>query len=302
MVVDNYVDILSKSDKRIKRLRIDFHFDPRGGIVQGEGGLCLVIDTFSGKKRMSRVMVDAAFESEVVIHNMKLLGIDPSTIDAVLLSHGHPDHFGGLVGVLESIGHKVPLVVHPDAFIPRSIITNITRADRFNQKLTRSSLRQAGAVLNETNKPVRLGHAIYTTGEVERRLSFERDVPKGRFQVIDGRLVPDEIRDDTNVLVNVRNKGLIVVSPCGHSGVVNTTIYARKIAGVRTIYCVIGGFHLGHPDIPKNKIDKTIDALLRLDARRIVPIHCSGLECKFKTMEKANDRFISAGAATVLNF
>lgn len=302
VVVDNYVDMLSANEEHVKRLRMDYQFSPKGGIVQADSGICFVIDTFNGKTLMSRVMIDSGFESSVTLHNMKLLGIDPKSIEHVLLSHGHPDHFGGMLGVLRAIHHKVPFTVHSDAFIPRSIITNITRADWINKKLTKAALGKNGAVIKETSKPAKLGYAIMSTGMVERKIEFEKEVPKGRFQIIGGKLIPDEIKDDTNIVINVKGKGLIVLSMCGHSGIINTVRYAQKITGVKKIYCVMGGFHLGHPDIPKGKIEKTVNELVKMDAKYVVPLHCSGLNFKFKMMQKAPSRFISSGSGTVMDF
>lgn len=302
VVVDNNVDILSANSEHIKRLRLDFHFNPEGGIVQADAGICLVIDTFKGDERKSRVLVDGGFEGSVVLHNMKLLGIDPTTIEQVILSHGHPDHFGGINEVVKAIGHKVPFVVHPDAFIPRSIKTDITQADWINRGLNRELLEKSGAILNETSEPVDLGFAVRSTGVAERNIDFEKQVPRGRFQVIDGKEIPDEIIDDTNVVINVRNKGLIVISLCGHSGLINTIKHAQKISGSEKVHAAIGGFHLGHPDIPEDKIEKTINELVKLDARYVVPLHCSGLNFKFKMKEKVPQAFISGSSATVLSF
>lgn len=302
VIVDNNVDMLSANSEHIKRLRMDYHFNPEGGVVQADAGICLLVDTYKNGERKSRVLIDGGFESSVVLHNMGLLGIDPSTIEHVLLSHGHPDHFGGINGVLRAIGHKVPFVVHPDAFIPRSIVTDITKADHINRELRRDRLQEDGAILNETSEPVDLGYAIMTTGVADRKIDFEKQVPKGRFQIIDGEQIPDEIMDDTNVIINVKDKGLIVISLCGHSGLINTIKHAQKITGVEKIYTVIGGFHLGHPDIPKDKIGKTIDELGKMETNYVVPMHCSGLEFKFKMKEKMPEAFIAGSSATVLSF
>src|ERR1700754_492412 len=118
---ENFIDILLPSTPALRRYNMDQHFDPKCGELQAENGFCLLIETVF-QSTLSTVLFDTGLTADVVLHNADVLGVDLRRVDAVVLSHGHPDHFGGMIGVLEAIRHPVPVIVHPDAFSPRMIV------------------------------------------------------------------------------------------------------------------------------------------------------------------------------------
>jgi 7,8-dihydropterin-6-yl-methyl-4-(beta-D-ribofuranosyl)aminobenzene 5'-phosphate synthase len=302
IVVDNYIDILTPSQPPIRRFGLDYHFHPRGKVVKADAGLCLVIDVYKGSSR-KRILADGAFSSDVVLNNMEIGGIDPATIDEAYLSHGHPDHFSGLPGVLEATGHPVPLYVHPDAFIPRAIVpvSGFTMS-YINRELTVERLAAAGGRTVLMSSPMQIGPGLMTTGQIERKLDFEEDVPEGRYRVIEGGLEPDEILDDTALICHVEDRGLFVISFCGHSGIINTIRHAQKITGVDKVFAVIGGFHLGHPGVSAEKIDSTLAAMKDLGIEFLAPCHCSGLIFRRKAAEFLPEAYADVGAATLIEF
>ena len=309
IVDDAYVDMLTNdqalADGRgyVKRHGLNYHFMPGSVPVQADGGFCLVIDVYRGL-RHKRILIDGGYCTEIVLHNMELMGIDPATIDAAVLSHGHPDHLTGLTGVIKAIGHEVPLYVHPDAFIPRSILQpDGYSMDYINRALSRQALTEAGARIVEITQPVEIAPGFMLTGEIERVEEFEKEVPGGRVRFVDGRMEPDPIVDDIGFVANIKDKGLLAATMCGHAGIVNTVRHCCKIAGGENkVFGAMGGFHLGHAAVSQEKINTTVQRLKEMDAQVVIPLHCSGMVTRLRVAEVLPEAYISAGAATVLEF
>ncbi|WP_440950573.1 MBL fold metallo-hydrolase [Methanosphaerula subterraneus] len=137
------------------------------------------------------------------------------------------------------------------------------------------ALKSAGADLYQREDPSTLaeGHLL-VTGEVERTTSFEKGMP-GMEAMIDGRWVVDPILDDQALVINIQNKGLVVISGCAHAGIINTVEYAKKITGISTVHAVLGGFHLTGPAF-EPIIQPTIDEMKRIDPDYILPMYCTG--------------------------
>lgn len=175
---------------------------------------------------------------------------------------------------LSSAPRKVPLVLHPDAFLQRRMKSPATGIVDLPQ-IDAVALQSAGADLYQRKEPSTLaeGHLL-VTGEVERTTSFERGMP-GMEALIDGRWVVDPILDDQALVINIQDKGLVVISGCAHAGIINTVEYAKKITGISTVHAVLGGFHLTGPAF-EPIIRPTIDEMKRIDPDYILPMHCTG--------------------------
>lgn len=202
------------------------------------------------------------------------MGISFAGIEAVVLSHGHYDHIGALDCVVSGAGHQIPLIAHPDAFLRRR--RNVPGKGIFNQRFPDAvALKKAGADIKMRSEPSTLaaGH-ILVTGEVERKVQFEKNLPGAEIQP-DGKWIPDSIRDDQALMVNVRDKGLVVLSGCAHAGIINTVEYAKKITGIDRVHAVLGGFHLSGKAY-ENVVPPTIDAMMKINPDYIVPMHCTG--------------------------
>lgn len=192
-----------------------------------------------------------------VIHNADIFGIDFALIDGVILSHGHFDHFEGLPNILKKISSSrrtsagIDLIVHPDAFLKRwEVYNDGNRAQMPN--LDEEHLKKLGAVIHKrtgvTFLPSCESPSLLVTGEIPRETNFEKGFP---FQHVENQignkttLVPDPlVRDDQAVVVNVKEKGLVILTGCGHSGIINTINYAMKVTKVNKVHAVVGGFHL----------------------------------------------------------
>jgi len=269
VLVDNYTDLtappMTPVDHRLP-------FDPCCTLLAEHGFSCL-IRTFSGKKEHS-VLFDAGLSHDCLLHNAQHLGLDLHEIEAVVLSHGHFDHTGSLADIFSGAGRQVPLIVHPDAFLIRRL-NNPAKGPVELPRLNKLALKKAGADILLRKEPSALaaGH-ILVTGEVERTTPFEKGFP-GMEAFPDDRWTPDPINDDQALVINVKEKGLVVISGCAHAGIINTVEYARKITGVGKIHAVMGGFHLTGP-LFEPVIQPTIDAMMRINPDYLVPMHCTG--------------------------
>ena len=227
-----------------------------------------------------------------MLHNARLLGVDLHDVDAVVISHGHPDHFGGIQGVLEAVGHPTPVVIHPDAFNPRMIVKKHLTLPMINIGLSREAIRSGGGHLMEARESIPLGPGLLTSGQMQTIADVEFEVPAGRLCVCDnGAVTADEINDHQVLGIDVEGHGLIVIDPCGHRGVVSAVEHMRKLTGTQQVHGVLGGFHTGHPGISDTRIDATANALADLGAALIAPMHCSGFRMKKAVAEASPDAF-----------
>ncbi|MFB7493758.1 MBL fold metallo-hydrolase [Streptomyces sp. NPDC056161] len=265
-----------------------------------ENGLCFLVETFT-ESGSSTILFDAGLTSEVVLHNARHLGVDLHEVEAVVLSHGHPDHFGGINGVLRAIGHPTPVVVHPDAFDPRMIVTSHTTLPMINIGLTREGIRASGGQPMEARGSVPLGPGLRTSGEMRTTADFEFEAPAGRLCVhADGRVEADDIEDHQVLGIDVEGHGLIVIDPCGHRGVVSSVEHMRALTGTEKVHGVLGGFHTGHPGISTGWIENTAKALAAYEPQLIAPMHCSGFPLKKAVSDLAPEAFALITAGTVL--
>ncbi|MGB6591725.1 MAG: MBL fold metallo-hydrolase [Candidatus Nitrosopolaris sp.] len=241
-----------------------------------------------------------------------VFGIDLDQIEGIILSHGHFDHFTGLTNIIRKISSRrtapVNLFVHPDAFLKRWIVfpdgkrVKMPLLDEMHlENIGLRVHRNTGVVLlpNE-NSPL-----LLLTGEIPRDTSFEKGFP---FQYVENdnekNLTPDPlVKDDQALVTNVRNKGLVILTACGHSGIINTINYAKKITGINQIHAVVGGFHLpADGGIHEQGIEPTLKELKRADPQYIVPCHCTGWKATNRIIETFPEKFIQTGVGTTFNF
>jgi 7,8-dihydropterin-6-yl-methyl-4-(beta-D-ribofuranosyl)aminobenzene 5'-phosphate synthase len=288
-LMDNYVDLLLEDTDRVLRpARAEGGEIPTDTLL-AEHGLSLLVTVYSGEKRHT-ILFDTGYSPVGVPHNMEMLGVDPEEIETVVMSHAHMDHTGALYPILERIPQEIPLVVHPHAFVfPRYLQREDGVKRRFPRTLIRENLTDAGVAVVESRGPARIAEGmVLVTGEVERTTPFEKGMPNAVMEK-DGRLEPDPINDDQALVMLLEGKGLVVISGCSHSGIVNTLLYARKVMGVEEIYAVMGGFHLSGP-LFEPIIDATIAAVKEMGPRVIVPMHCTG----WKATRRFHDAFAAA--------
>ena len=234
----------------------------------------LVTVTRSGHDH--HLLFDAGMTPDGLRDNMRRLGLSPFDIELAVLSHGHSDHVTGLDGFIRCVGpSNLPLIVHPGAFSKRRIaIPGLLELELPSP--SRSALREAGLDVVERRQPSLLfDKSVLITGEVDRTTDFERGMPFHEA-LSDGAWAPDPlILDDQALIVNVARHGLIVLTGCGHAGIVNIVRYARRLTGVDTVAAIVGGFYLSGPAF-EPIIKPTVEALADIGAEAIIPAHCTG--------------------------
>lgn len=288
VLVDNRADLIVKSTETVKR----FMDRP----LLAEHGFAALIDL---KDAGERILWDAGFTEISLPENLRRMKIDPGTITNIAISHGHGDHTAALVKVLKSMdvrpearrweedvsgeeidrwlsGHGVPVVAHPAIF--RERWGKRKDGSWFGPSMAppRATWEEAGARLILSADPYRLSPGCWTTGAVPR-LSFEQFGVSKNIAYREGdAFIQDDIADDQAIVLNLKNKGLVIVAGCAHSGIINTIDRAREISGVDRVWGVIGGFHLARAN--DEEIQRTIEAMMAIAPTIIVPSHCTGFK------------------------
>lgn len=234
--------------------------------IWAEHGLSYWVD--SGK---ARVIFDTGASGVVLEHNANMLGIDVAKADAIVLSHGHIDHVGGLETVLRMVP-LVPIYMHPDAPNPKftGVPGKMHRSDTLY--FVGRKFRESGRKIIESREPVEVASGIWMTGEVPRTNDFENT--GGPFFKEMERTNPDPLPDDQSLYIPT-DKGTIVVTGCAHSGLINTLDYVRKLTNAAPIRFVIGGTHL--ESASPERMERTFAELKRLGVTEIHPCHCTGM-------------------------
>jgi 7,8-dihydropterin-6-yl-methyl-4-(beta-D-ribofuranosyl)aminobenzene 5'-phosphate synthase len=224
-----------------------------------------------------RVLFDTGVSESGMVENMRRLGLDPKDIEAVVLSHGHFDHTMGLHGLARAVGGRraLPLALHPDAWLRRRLAVE-GRDPLPLPALSAPAVRAAGFEVIEDRRPsFLLGGALLITGEVDRTTDFERGFPPHQA-LREERWEPDPlVADDQAAILNVEGRGLVVITGCGHAGVVNIIRHAQRLTGIDKVYAVIGGFHLSGASVDR-LIAPTAKALAAIAPQVLVPAHCTG--------------------------
>ncbi len=235
--------------------------------LRAEHGLSFWIE-YGGK----HILFDTG-QSDLVLYNARLLGIDLSAADAIVLSHGHYDHTGGLGEILD-IAPESRLYFHPAALEAKYSIKNgRSRQTGISESLKNRLLREeeAGRVCY-TEKAQEVGAGIMVTGEIPRKCSFEAS--GGRFYLDSQGEEPDRLVDDQALFLET-GAGVVVVFGCAHAGAVNTLYYVKELSKGR-IHAVLGGMHLVNAG--DERIARTIEVMERIDIKKIGAAHCTGLK------------------------
>ena len=262
------------------------------GNFRSEHGLSIWIEY--GNRR---VLFDTG-PNDAVLKNAKLLGINLKQTDAIVLSHGHYDHAGGLEAVL-NIAPNAIIYLHPAALEPKfsqknGQVREIGMSDSTKNLI--GALAENGKVV-WTRKPTQVFPGLFVTGRIPRNSDFE-DVG-GAFFVDKNCHEPDLLPDDQALVLNLP-KGMVVFLGCAHAGVINTLDYVAKLSREKCTCTVIGGMHLLNTS--SERIEQTIGALGQFDVQRIGMAHCTGKEAVKRFRETFPSRCFKCLAGTRVKF
>ena len=241
-------------------------------------------------------LMDVGPSGEALLHNVDVMDVNLEDVDVVALSHGHYDHTGGLIDALKRIKKRVPVIGHPTVFEPKLSLMPHLRL--IGAPFSATEVEAVGGVPVLVTDPVKIAEGITTTGEVPRCTAFE--TVSGFWAAHNGRLLDDVMLDDQSLVIDVEDKGLVVIAGCAHAGIVNTIKYAQKITGNSRVHAVMGGFHLWSAD--NNRIQATVDELEKLDLKFVAPCHCTGKKAIKKIAEAYGDRYYPLRMGDTIEF
>jgi 7,8-dihydropterin-6-yl-methyl-4-(beta-D-ribofuranosyl)aminobenzene 5'-phosphate synthase len=293
VITDNYYDALRQDAGPATRYRTR-----PGASVHAEHGLSYFVQTVA-EGRTSSFMFDYGADAGGVLNNIRALDIDFGAVDALGLSHGHHDHWGGLTEILKQNGSRIrkdtPLYLGEEAFAHRFALRPSGELNDIG-RLDRAEIEGTGAVrIVEIDGPTQIVPGAYLCGPIERVTEYEH-VPSSLLIERDGKLEQDQFYGEQAIAFVVKGKGLVVLSGCAHAGVVNTVRHAQKITGVSRLHALLGGFHL--VNAPPETIEATVADIKAMSPDYVVPAHCTGFEATVRLREEMAGRFILNTAGT----
>lgn len=297
-VVDNYIDSLRRDDAVARRYN---HVVARKmPDLRAEHGLAHLVQV-EREGETSRVAFDFGLTADSLNHNFAELGLDASTIDALALSHGHRDHFGGLMGFLHAHRRHMrrDLAFHAgvDHFLPRF---NQRGDDAvYTGRLDRQEIERYDVAVRIATEPTLVAEGLLLSGEMHAQEPFET-IPAYMRVERDGVLAPDTFIGEQTLVAHVRGRGLVVVTSCSHRGVVGICRHATRVTGVPRVHAVVGGFHLSGLD--DERITTVVDAFRDLEVDHIVPQHCTGIEAIAAIRYRLGGRLVVSSVGTTFSF
>ncbi len=291
--------------KAIDEIYIRIIVDGKASVrnLMGEAGFAALVDIFYDDMSNIRLLFDTAGATPALMHNLKVGEIDSTSIDMIILSHGHWDHVGGLMDVLSWTGNRTPVLYHPNALAPKIFTADDGKEQDVGiKKYFSTDELQSSTEVIETTEPYLIGEGIWTTGEVPRTNDFEKltgNLTKVHT-IKDGKKIPDEVEDDLSLIFQLKDGSVVILAGCCHAGIANTMNHATTITGTSSIVAVTGGLHLYNAS--KERLTKTIEHLKGFPLTTLAPCHCTGLRGQAALMYAFEDIFKEIGVGSTLKF
>src|SRR5215831_16461056 len=266
--------------------------------LMAEHGFSALVSVRIGSTTTS-VLFDTGLSPDAMITNADRLGVDLSDVNAVVLSHGHFDHAGGLAGLASRRGTtSLPMVVHPLVWTRRRLALPGGSPQEW-PTLSKRALASEGFEVIERRQPsLLLNGSVLITGEVDRTTDFERGMPPSHQRWSNSTWEPDPlVLDDQALVVHVRGKGLLVVTGCAHAGAVNIVRHAQRLTAVPRLHALIGGLHLNGAHFAPS-IAPTVEALTALAPDLLVPGHCTGWQAQHTLAAALPNSWIQGSSGT----
>ncbi|HEX4016543.1 MAG TPA: MBL fold metallo-hydrolase [Frankiaceae bacterium] len=305
-LVDNTYDALLTSDERVTRSAFNagsasapqFEAGRTNVGLMAEHGFSALVTVRRGD-RETTILFDTGLSPDAMVVNADRLGVDLSAIQAVVLSHGHFDHAGGLAGLAGKRGVRgLPMVVHPGVWTRRRFAIPGREAEEL-PTLSKRALASEGLEVIERREPALLvDGCVLITGEVDRTTDFERGMPPAHQAWTGTEWQPDPlILDDQALVVHVRGRGLVVLTGCAHAGAVNIVRHSQRLTATPELHALLGGLHLGGPAF-EPIIGHTVSALAKLSPALVVPGHCTGWRAQHALAAALPDAWVAGSSGS----
>jgi 7,8-dihydropterin-6-yl-methyl-4-(beta-D-ribofuranosyl)aminobenzene 5'-phosphate synthase len=288
-------------------------------VFHNQWGLSLFLETQRAQETRA-LLLDFGYTATALVNNIGLMSVDPGKLNALIVSHGHIDHYGGLIGFLGQYRNVLPRDLKLYAGGEDNFCHRMRGADPGqlgeNGMLARREIEahKVTTVLCET--PTVIADHAFTTGTIKRG-SIERVLPNGFVDYtskesagcdyshytaaeLQGKFVPDQHVHEHATCFNLRGKGLIVISSCGHVGVVNSVRQAQEVSGVQKVHAILGGFHLG--PAPADYLKQVMAEIKKIEPDVLIPMHCSGLNFIQEAQAQMPGSVISTSTGSKLTF
>jgi len=287
--------------------------------LHSEWGLSLLLEPERGGVKRT-FMLDYGWTPGAINGNIDLLKVDASKVEALIMSHGHWDHLGGLMGFLDRHRKSMPadLTIYAggeDNFCQRYVRGPGSDLSDFGM-LDRRDLAKRDVKVMLCESPVVIGDAAFTTGKIARN-SIEKVLPNSLVEFkqkdgagcnwshylpaeMEGKIVPDEHIHEHATCFNLKNKGLVVISSCGHVGIVNSVRQAMEVSGVQKVHAIVGGFHLG--PAPADYLTQVVAEMSKLNPDVVIPMHCSGLNFTEEARRQMPSKVLTSATGTRITF
>jgi 7,8-dihydropterin-6-yl-methyl-4-(beta-D-ribofuranosyl)aminobenzene 5'-phosphate synthase len=279
--------------KELEIVTVSENTSTRRGLL-GEWGLSILVKTPD-----LHLLMDAG-ASEAISRNLDSLDIDLDRVEAIIISHGHGDHTGGLRTLLLKMRkEQMRIIAHPDIWSRKCVKKK--DSEKYNYvgiPFNRDELESLGGRFELASEPVWITEDIVTSGEEPMVTDFEA-LPDTLFQRKGEEYVPDTLADDQSLFLKTE-LGLVVLLGCAHRGIVNIIRHARKLTGMEKVYMVIGGTHMGFAS--EEQIGRTVESLKEIGVERLGVSHCTGPKVGARLAHEFGERFFTNNTGTVIEF